>query len=112
MSLEQWLSPDRITPLVNVSKIDRVPVSFVVAIGDKLCPPILHERWFAQVTAPDSHIRFERGGHLIFYFKADDAFMRRMVQTIETGRAEEDDGGETSGFLELITTQIIRFLFY
>jgi len=39
MSFEQWLSEDRITPLVDLKKIDRVPVSFVLAIGDKVCPP-------------------------------------------------------------------------
>ena len=79
MPIQQWLSDDRITPLVDLSKIDRVPVSFVVAIGDGLCPPELHEAWFASMTTPEKYIRFERGGHMIFWFKADDAFLRRMV---------------------------------
>ena len=107
MKLDQWLSDDRITPLVDLSQIDRVPVTFVIPIDDEVCAPELHEAWFAAISAPDSYIRYERGGHGIFWYKSGNAFLRRMVQTIESGTVEKHYEGETSSFIEMVTTHII-----
>ena len=72
-SLEEWLeTPDKLTELVDMAKIDRVPVTFVLALGDGLCPTEINEYYFHQITAPDSYLEFERGGHLIFNFKDED----------------------------------------
>lgn len=70
-----------------------MPVTFVVPIDDHLCVPELNEAWFAAIRAPDSYIRYERGGHGIFAYKSGSAFLRRMVSTIETGKAEINDDG-------------------
>ena len=64
---------------MDLSKIDRVPVSFVEALGDKLCLPEKHDAWYHQIKSPDKYVRYERGGHLIFGLKDDDAFTRRIV---------------------------------
>ena len=108
----KWLSDDRTSPLIDLGKIDRVPVSFVVAINDGLCPPELHEAWFHEIQSPNSYIRYERGGHMIFYFKADDPFLRRMVQTIETGTADPEDNTAQSTMLEIIFTSLFASLLF
>ena len=71
--------------MVDMSKIDRVPVSLIMGIKDDLCRTEQHEFYFHQIKSPNSHIQYMRGGHLVFFFRADDAFLRRMIQTIETG---------------------------
>ena len=37
-SLEKWAAGERITPLVDLGKIDRVPVTLVHPASDKICP--------------------------------------------------------------------------
>ena len=66
-TLEKWASGDRITDLVDLTKIDRVPVSIVMPVADEVCDPIMAEWHFAQIQSPDKHIRFEHGGHTIFW---------------------------------------------
>jgi len=104
--LDSWAKGNYLSPLVDLANIDRVPTSFVIPINDGLCPPQYHEYQFAQIEAPESYLRYERGGHSLFWHAADDAFVRRMVQTIETGQAEVDDGGPKSAFVELIFAKI------
>ena len=38
-----------------------------------------------QINSKDKHIRYERGNHLIFWYRADFGFTTRLVETIEYG---------------------------
>ena len=44
--------------------------------------------------------------------KADDAFLRRMVQTIETGTADPEDNTAQSTMLEIIFTSLFASLLF
>jgi len=67
--VEKWLSGHTVTPLIDLGKIDRVPVSFVVSQSDGICPVEQAEWYYNMIKSPDKYIRFERGGHGIFAYK-------------------------------------------
>lgn len=56
---------ETIAPLIDLAKIDRVPISLVIGAKDLLaCPVPFSEQYFNQITSAEKYIRFERGGHL------------------------------------------------
>ena len=81
------------------------PSTFMVHIQDGLCPPIKHEFLYSRIGTTDKHLEFLRGGHLNPAFVADDQYVQRIVQTIETGKADPENGARSS-FLELIFTHL------
>ena len=107
MELEQWLSDDRVTELVDLSKIDRVPVTFMQPIDDHFCAPELHEAWFHSITSPNSYLTYERGGHGNPLLFQEDAYVNRLVSVIETGTVDPNDGGPKSSFSEKATTGLL-----
>ena len=72
-----------------MKNIDRVPVSLVHPIFDRICPTTLAEYTFAQIASPEKYMRFEPGNHGIFQYYATKDYVDRMVQTIETGTVDE-----------------------
>ena len=79
----------RISPLVDLSNIDRVPVSVVLASNDGTCDNDGGEFTYSQIASKEKYLRYERGGHTLFWSRSDEAFMDRMVDTIETGTSSE-----------------------
>ena len=49
ISLEQWAAGQTHSPPVNVSNIDRVPVSIVVPVADEVCDPALSEWIYTEI---------------------------------------------------------------
>ena len=79
------MAGERYTEPVDLTKIDRVPVSIVHSVSDETCDPVMIEWTYAQVQSPDKHIRFEHGGHSLYNYETKSSFVDRMVQTIEFG---------------------------
>ena len=84
------MNGERITPLVDLRNIDRVPVSLVHPVFDRLCPVPLAEYTYSQIASYEKYMRYEHGNHLIFGLAATKDAVDRMVQTIETGTADEN----------------------
>ena len=62
-----------------MSKIDRVPVSIVQPLSDEVCDPIMIEWAYTQVQSEEKYIRFEHGGHFLFFYEIKSGFIDRMV---------------------------------
>lgn len=71
--MDKWVAGQTLAPIVDLSKIDRTPVTFVLPIKEINCPNEVHEAAFYEITAPNSFIRFEKGGHLMVWLEADEA---------------------------------------
>ena len=72
---------------VNLTNIDKVPVTIVHPVQDEVCDSTMVEWTYAQMQQEEKYIRFEHGGHLLFAirFNTPDAYMQRMVETIDHG---------------------------
>mmetsp|Transcript_46331 Transcript_46331/g.61339 ORF Transcript_46331/g.61339 Transcript_46331/m.61339 type:complete len:131 (-) Transcript_46331:56-448(-) len=77
--IDKYARGKRITPLVDISLIDRTPVSFVIPISDKLCPPELSEWLYSLIRSQEKYVRYERGGHFAPGTKGDVAYLQHMV---------------------------------
>ena len=87
--MEKYKAGERITPLVELKNIDRVPVSLVHPVFDRKCPIPQAEYIYSQIASQEKYMRFEHGNHMIFAFYATQDYVDRMVQTIETGTVKE-----------------------
>ena len=108
--LQKYAAGERISPLVELSKIDRVPVSMVISMEDDICPVSLSEWHFNQIRSKDKFIRFERGGHTVYSWRTYEGFITRMVETIEFGTALPNSYAGGS-FFDRLLTEIIPVLF-
>ena len=62
-----------------------MPVSFLHPIDDEECFIEDAEKAYAEITAPDSYFRIQRGDHLAPFSGETDEFVNRMLETIQTG---------------------------
>ena len=86
--MADWARGQRISPLIDLTKIDRVPVSIIHPIRDIRCEPEMNAEWaYNQVSTPDKHIQFEEAMHYTFIWYGGMSFMQRLAETVETGRA-------------------------
>ena len=85
ISLERWAAGELYSTPVNLSNIDRVPVSIVHPIQDEICDTTMIEWTYAQMQQQEKYLRFEHGGHLKFALASNDGYVQRMVETIEYG---------------------------
>ena len=88
MFVQAWAAGDIYTTPVNLSNIDRVPVSIVHPLSDELCDPTMIEWTYAQMQQQEKFIRFEHGGHLLFALQASDDLVLNMVETTEYGTTQ------------------------
>lgn len=98
------------SPLLDLSKVDRVPVTVVSAIMDGLCPTELADWFYNQINSPEKYIWFEKGGHGAPGSKGHEAHIRRMVQTIENGVPDPDDPSR-GPFLNIILQRLAANIF-
>ena len=85
IELEQWAAGQTHSKTIELSNIDRVPVSIIHAIQDETVDFTGAEWTYVQIQSKDKHIRFEHGGHMLFNYETKSSFTDRMVETIETG---------------------------
>ena len=96
-----------VTDLIDLSKIDRTPVTFLLPIKEINCPTAVHEALFHEITAPESYIQMVRGGHLMIFLESNKAQTRHIIQAIETGQYYIDDGEPISPRWDFWLTQIM-----
>ena len=87
--LEDWARGVLYSTPIELSNIDRVPVTLVHTMDDESCPMEMAEWHLSEIRSPDKFIRFERGSHYKFGYASWDGLVERMVQTIETGTVLE-----------------------
>ena len=86
ISLEKWAAGNIYSTPVDLSNIDRVPVSIVQPIQDEVCDTTMIEWTYAQMQQEEKYLRFEHGGHLKFGFsRSNENYLERMVETIDYG---------------------------
>ena len=86
--MADWAGGQRISPLIDLSNIDRVPISIVHPINDLRCEVEFNAEYaFNQVRSPEKYLRFEDANHYTFIYYGKMDFMRRLAETIETGTA-------------------------
>ena len=101
-TLEKWVSGDRITPLIDLGNIDRVPVTVMVSMTDTTCPPEQAEFLYHQMKNEEKYMHWEKGGHTTYFTKTKKAWVDRMVETIETG-------SPTSAAISKYSNQFLTF---
>ena len=100
--MADWAGGQRISPLVDLSKIDRVPVSILHPINDYRCEVELNAEWaFNQVKTPDKHLRFEDIIHYTFIYYGGWSFMQRLAETVEVGTAGSSQIAIIGSFLAI-----------
>ena len=60
---------------IDLSKIDRVPVSIVHPMEDEVCDLTMTEWAYAQMQQQEKYLRFEHGGHLKFATASSDDYV-------------------------------------
>ena len=109
-TLEKWAAGERITPLVDLSNIDRVPVSMVLAVNDSTCDLPTAEMAYSQITVEEKYLRYEQGAHITFEYKTNPQFLTRMLETIETGTVV-DSAAKTALFVAGMATALLAAVF-
>lgn len=72
--------------MINLSNIDRVPVSIIHPISDTICDASYAEYTFTEIGTNEKYLRWENGfDHLIFALGVSKGVVTRLVETIETG---------------------------
>ena len=75
IGLEEWVAGEIYSTPVNLSNIDRTPVSIVMPIKDEICDPDMIEWTYAQMQQEEKYLRFEHGGHGIFSLYSSDSYV-------------------------------------
>ena len=87
-TVDDWVR-GKLSPLVDLGKIDRVPVSLIVMLEDTTCPPHQAEFLYDQIGAPGKRINIEGGSHTTTFWWNAPVAIDRIVDTIEQGSPEE-----------------------
>lgn len=85
-SLDEWARGNRETELIDLSKIDRVPVSMIIASNDNTCPLAYNELLYHEMTTPEKYLQLELGTHWNGSMVYPDR-VNTLLQTIEKGYA-------------------------
>ena len=91
---DDWKAGQMYGTEIDLSAVDRTPVSFIHPITDTICPVHEAEEVYAKITAPNSHFRVMRSlidfDHLTPFLGTFSAeFVERMLETIETSTVSE-----------------------
>ena len=68
ISFEDWINGRIYSTPVDLSKIDRVPVSIVHPVADEVCDMTFIEYTMAKMQQEEKYLRFEHGGHQLFSY--------------------------------------------
>ena len=78
------------TDLIDVSKINTVPMGFFIGSRDNVCPRAQAESHISQITAETEIVNVEGEGHMYFASRAcDDWFMSRLLDMLVVPSAAE-----------------------
>ena len=110
ISLEKWAAGEIYSTPVNLSNIDRVPVSIVHAIQDESCDPTMIEWTYAQMQQEEKFIRFEHGGHTKFALASSDDYVQRMVETIDYGTTHSFAAKSFTLSISILSTTLLLTL--
>ena len=85
----QWLDGVKKTDLIDVSKIDTVPMGFFIGSRDNVCPRGQAEDHISDIKASTEIIIVEGEGHMYFSERAnDDWFMTRLIAQLQIPTTE------------------------
>ena len=70
--------------MVDLSNIDRVPVTIFMPTDDSVCPSDKAVEHFELIQS-EKYLVWEYGDHGVFYWYSDDEFMDRLEEIIITG---------------------------
>ena len=77
---DEWLEGVEETALVDVSLIDKVPMSFFTATRDQTCPHRIAGKYIPQVQSETVQIDVEGENHQYFHTRANsDWFMENLI---------------------------------
>ena len=82
MSLQDYALGKRITPLVPIENIDRVPVTFVNAVDDYRCPTAFAEAIYQRVPTPDKTFLIKNASHAGFRRLEDSGWIKEIDEII------------------------------
>ena len=102
---------EKLTPLVDLGNIDRVPVSLVVFTADTTCPAHQAEFIYSQIKSENSYFRYENGMHITAFWYGTDTFITHMVETIETGTSVDSANVIAIVTLPFIVTMVLGGVF-
>ena len=78
-----WLSGDYSSDPVDVSKIADVPMSFMIAANDSVCPAEVAESYIEKMQTQTSIVEVSRVGHGYFSSNANtDWFMQHLLEEL------------------------------
>ena len=80
----------RISPLVPLENIDRVPVTFIHGVLDDRCPTYQAEYFFNRIKTTEKYFVMRKGDHYEYLGSVEHSFVNQMVDIIETGYIDRD----------------------
>ena len=102
ISLEQWASGQLISPLVDLSAIDRIPVTMIHPIDDAECPTEFAEYIYSQLSS-EKEFSVMRGDHYAPFYGTDGLVGKVLdilgKDTATTEPAEDVFEADNSGLL-------------
>ena len=84
-TLAKYAMGERITPLVPVWNIDRVPVTLVHGLADERCPIHQAEFMLDQIKSPERYFVVQNASHYTYLTSTDPNLVRDIDQIIKTG---------------------------
>ena len=106
ISFDDWAAGKRYSDPVELSNINRVPVSIVVSMNDQTCPPEYPEWHYAEITSPEKYIRYEQGRHWIYSIKTTRPFIERMAQTLDSGKVDDAATSVLASLVVILTSSL------
>ena len=80
---DEWDS-NEMSELIDVSKIDKVPMTFIVGTNDAICPWPTAKKFIKLIKAPTKTITVVNDGHMYFSSRANtEWFMDHMRNELQ-----------------------------
>ena len=81
--VDDWLDGDREAPLVEMSNIKQVPMTFFIGTKDEVCPHRTAMKYIPQIQSATNYIDCEGEGHGYFAARAtDDWFIQNLIEQL------------------------------
>ena len=101
--MQEWAKGTIYSDPIELSWIDRTPVTVIHPIDDEICPVENAEWYFHEVGTADKHFVPIQGFHLSPMFNFRPEYVPMIKSIIETGSY----GGAKSGFSDIFSQTVV-----
>ena len=74
---------EKITPLIPIETIDKVPIAYIASTLDQICPYATAQHLHEVIPAVQAFHTMEGVDHFYYSYAADEAFMNNIIHELE-----------------------------